>query len=91
MDLPTEAGPHRLPASGCGSVKGVNRAHAVVDTSAARFRKSTYSFRENCVEVANESSTGVAVRDSVNTAAGHLAFSAAAWAALLGLVKAGRI
>ncbi|GAA1762131.1 DUF397 domain-containing protein [Streptomonospora arabica] len=52
------------------------------------FRKSSYSFKENCVEVADRPDAGIAVRDSKDAAAGHLDFPGAAWAALLGLVKA---
>ncbi|MDT0302229.1 DUF397 domain-containing protein [Streptomonospora wellingtoniae] len=52
------------------------------------FRKSSYSFKENCVEVADRPGFGVAVRDSEDAAAGHLDFSGSAWAALVGLVKA---
>ncbi|MFD0773102.1 DUF397 domain-containing protein [Streptomonospora algeriensis] len=91
MDLPTEPRLRRLPESDCGGATGVNRVHAASDASTVRFRKSSYSFKENCVEVANDRGAGVAVRDSADTAAGHLAFSPAAWAALLGLVKAGRL
>ncbi|GAA4915516.1 DUF397 domain-containing protein [Streptomonospora salina] len=90
MDLPTQARAHRLAASGRGPA-GDERAHAGLTPSTARFRKSSYSFRENCVEVANDPRTGVAVRDSAHAAAAHLTFARPAWTALLGLVKAGRL
>ncbi|MUL42262.1 DUF397 domain-containing protein [Streptomonospora sp. PA3] len=79
--------------SGSGPAQGGNRTEAaeVLDASPFRFRKSSYSFKENCLEVAEGPGAGVAVRDSLNTAAGHLVFTAAAWAALLGLVKAGTL
>jgi Domain of unknown function (DUF397) len=55
----------------------------------AQWRKSSRSTGGNqCVEVA--AAGGVyAVRDSKNPAAGHLAFSAAAWAEFLTAVKSG--
>ncbi|WP_307867425.1 DUF397 domain-containing protein [Saccharothrix coeruleofusca] len=44
-----------------------------------RWRKSSYSGgNTNCVEV-GLGSAGVGVRDSKNTAAGHLVFPARAW------------
>ncbi|GGP86586.1 DUF397 domain-containing protein [Saccharothrix coeruleofusca] len=44
-----------------------------------RWRKSSYSDgNTNCVEV-GFGSAGVGVRDSKNTAAGHLVFPARAW------------
>ncbi|TQN33241.1 uncharacterized protein DUF397 [Haloactinospora alba] len=46
------------------------------------FRKSSYSDRNNCVEVA-ELPAGAAVRDSQNPDAGYLTFPAAAWTAFL--------
>jgi hypothetical protein len=55
----------------------------------ARWRKSSYSGGGNqCVEVAAVDGA-CAVRDSKNPAAGHLAFSAAAWEAFLAAVKGG--
>jgi hypothetical protein len=47
------------------------------------WRKSSYSNTGGqCVEV-RETPQGVDVRDTVNRAAGHLAFPASEWAALL--------
>lgn len=48
------------------------------------FRKSSYSGgrTDNCVEVA-DFPTGAAVRDTQNRDAGHLAFPASEWSALL--------
>lgn len=54
------------------------------------FRKSSYSDRNNCVEVA-DTFTGAAVRDSQNPAEGHLALPAAEWSALLAGVRAGEL
>lgn len=51
------------------------------------FRKSSYSDRNNCVEVADVPS-GSAVRDSQNPAAGHLEVPATEWGALLAGVRA---
>lgn len=51
------------------------------------FRKSTYSQPQNCVEVA-DLPDGSAVRDTQYREAGHLMFSPAEWAGLVGTVKA---
>ncbi|GAA1469346.1 DUF397 domain-containing protein [Nocardiopsis exhalans] len=56
-------------------------------TEALDFRKSSYSDRNNCVEVADFPS-GSAVRDSQNPAQGHLEVSAVEWTALLAGVRA---
>lgn len=53
------------------------------------FRKSSYSDRNNCVEVADLPS-GSAVRDSQNPAAGHLELPAAEWSALLAGVRSAK-
>lgn len=51
--------------------------------SSLKFRKSSYSDAANaCVEVA-QTSSGAAVRDSVNPHEGHLEFSAAEWTAFV--------
>ncbi len=50
------------------------------------FRKSSYSDRNNCVEVA-DTPTGAAVRDSQNPGVGHLEVSATEWGALLAGVR----
>lgn len=52
-------------------------------TDALDFRKSSYSDRNNCVEVA-EFSQGAAVRDTQHRELGHLAFPTPEWHALLG-------
>ncbi len=53
----------------------------------ARWRKSSFSTAGNdCVEV-GQTRSGCAVRDSKDPGAGHLAFSAATWAAFLADVK----
>lgn len=51
------------------------------------FRKSSYSDRNNCVEVAGLPIAGAAVRDSQNPAAGHLEVTATEWGALLAGVR----
>ncbi|MFF8768473.1 DUF397 domain-containing protein [Nocardiopsis dassonvillei] len=56
-------------------------------SNALDFRKSSYSDRNNCVEVADVPS-GAAVRDSQNPARGHLEVPAAEWSALLAGVRA---
>ena len=52
------------------------------------FRKSSYSGgqTQDCVEVADAPGIS-AVRDTKDRAAGHLAFSSAEWAALLGAAQ----
>lgn len=50
------------------------------------FRKSSYSDRNNCVEVA-DLPAGAAVRDSQNPRQGHLEVPAAEWSALLAGVR----
>jgi hypothetical protein len=63
----------------------------VSDRAGAQWRKSSYSGGSNdCVELAVARS-GAAVRDSKNTATGHLAFQANRWHAFLGIVKEGRL
>ncbi|MFB8763919.1 DUF397 domain-containing protein [Nocardiopsis alba] len=49
---------------------------------ALTFRKSSYSDRNNCVEVA-DSPGASAIRDSQNPGSGHLTFSSSEWTALL--------
>ncbi|MFL1382109.1 MULTISPECIES: DUF397 domain-containing protein [unclassified Nocardiopsis] len=52
------------------------------------FRKSSYSATANdCVEVADLSTGGAAVRDTQNRAAGHITFPATEWAALLDVLR----
>ncbi|WP_081536491.1 DUF397 domain-containing protein [Nocardiopsis alba] len=55
-------------------------------TEALTFRKSSYSDRNNCVEVADLPG-GSAMRDSQNPTDGHLEISAAEWSALLAGVR----
>ncbi|WP_306369950.1 DUF397 domain-containing protein [Nocardiopsis sp. CC223A] len=51
------------------------------------FRKSSYSSTDrDCVEVADLSTGGAAVRDTQNREAGHLAIPAGEWSALLRVV-----
>ncbi|GAA1463642.1 DUF397 domain-containing protein [Nocardiopsis exhalans] len=50
------------------------------------FRKSSYSDRSDCVEVAGLP-TGAAVRDTRNRNLGHLAFPSSEWTALLDTVR----
>lgn len=59
-------------------------------TSSDGFRKSSYSDRDNCVEVADAHSAA-AVRDSQHPEEGHLLFSAAEWRAFLEEVKHERL
>ena len=54
--------------------------------SSLNFHKSSYSDRNNCVEVAGLPA-GAAVRDSQNPAAGHLEMPAVEWSALLAGVR----
>ncbi|KUP95793.1 DUF397 domain-containing protein [Thermobifida cellulosilytica] len=51
-----------------------------------RFRKSSYSDLNNCVEVARFK-RGAAVRDSEHRELGHLVFDAAEWQAFLTTLK----
>ena len=51
------------------------------------FHKSSYSQPQNCVEVA-ELPQGSAGRDTQTRELGHLMFSGAEWAGLVGAVKA---
>lgn len=60
------------------------------DSRPLRFRKSSYSNPQNCVEVA-DLPAGAAVRDSKHPDAGHLEFPASEWAGLLGAVRTGRL
>lgn len=63
----------------------------VSDLGGAEWRKSSHSGGSNdCVELVVARS-GAAVRDSKNTATGHLTFAACRWHALLGVVKEGRL
>lgn len=55
-----------------------------------RFYKSSYSDRNNCVEVAEAMSTA-AVRDSQYPTHGHLMFGAAEWRAFLTEVKSDQL
>lgn len=50
------------------------------------FRKSSYSDRSDCVEVA-DLPTGAAVRDTQNRNLGHLVFGTSEWTALLDSVR----
>lgn len=53
------------------------------------WRKATRSGEEaNCVQIAPGADGTIGVRDSKNTAAGHLALSAAAWSSFITGVKA---
>ncbi|WP_017537030.1 DUF397 domain-containing protein [Nocardiopsis halophila] len=54
------------------------------------FRKSSYSDRDNCVEVADLPGVA-AVRDSQHPDRGHLLFTAAEWRAFLNEVKHDRL
>ncbi|CAG6396143.1 DUF397 domain-containing protein [Streptomyces cocklensis] len=62
------------------------------DLSVVRWRKSSYSGASNgdCVEVADGIVGAVPVRDSKDPQGPALVFPAAAWAAFLADVKAGR-
>lgn len=63
----------------------------VSDLAGAVWRKSSRSGGGNdCVELVVAGS-GAAVRDSKNTATGHLAFAASRWHAFLGVIKEGRL
>lgn len=58
--------------------------------ASAQWRKSSYSTGGNqCLEVADLGAT-IAVRDSKNPGAGHLAFGAGGWRAFLEDAKRGR-
>ncbi|GAA1109653.1 DUF397 domain-containing protein [Nocardiopsis metallicus] len=50
------------------------------------FRKSSYSDRSDCVEVA-DLPAGAAVRDTRNRNLGHLVFPSSEWSALLDTVR----
>ncbi|MFL1430542.1 MULTISPECIES: DUF397 domain-containing protein [unclassified Nocardiopsis] len=56
------------------------------NTASLRFRKSSYSDRSNCVEVADLPGAA-AVRDSQNPSACYLLLPAVEWAALLSGVR----
>ncbi|MEU3017216.1 DUF397 domain-containing protein [Nocardiopsis sp. NPDC007018] len=58
-------------------------------TDGLDFRKSSYSERNNCVEVADLLG-GSAVRDSQNPDSGHLEVPALEWTALLAGVRTAR-
>ncbi|MFD6097416.1 DUF397 domain-containing protein [Nocardiopsis flavescens] len=53
--------------------------------SSQRFHKSSYSDRNNCVEVAEGHET--LVRDTQHREAGHLSFPASEWVTLLGAAR----
>lgn len=56
------------------------------------WRTSSYSKGEsNCVEVADTTKGGAAVRDTQNRRDGHLSFSASEWKAFLDEVRADRL
>lgn len=60
------------------------------ETPHLNFRKSSYSgsTTQNCVEVADLSTGGAAVRDTQNREAGHLAFTESAeWRAALTAIR----
>lgn len=61
-----------------------------IPDSPLRFRKSSYSQPQNCVEVA-DLPRGAAVRDSQNPERGHLAFPAAEWSAFLTAARRGEL
>jgi hypothetical protein len=62
----------------------------IPETTASRWRKSSYSGSgNNCVEVAQDPGS-CAVRDSKNPDGGHLALSAGAWQAFARDIKRGR-
>jgi len=50
------------------------------------FRKSSYSDRNNCVEVA-DTAVGAAVRDSTHPELGHLEVPTREWSALLSALR----
>ncbi|RNL83235.1 DUF397 domain-containing protein [Halostreptopolyspora alba] len=54
------------------------------------FRKSSYSDRNNCVEVADASGVS-AIRDSQHPDTGHIMFPATEWDAFLAEVKNDRL
>lgn len=54
-----------------------------------RFRKSSYSNPQNCVEYADAGEGTAAVRDSQNPQDGHFLLPGAEWSALLGVVRRG--
>jgi hypothetical protein len=54
----------------------------LIPTTELEFRKSSYSDRSDCVEVADLPG-GAVVRDSQNPAKGHLVVPATEWVALL--------
>jgi F420-0:gamma-glutamyl ligase len=59
------------------------------DSTGARWRKSSRSGEGNCVEVADNLSGVVAVRDSKDTDGPTLAFTPRAWADFLAATNAG--
>lgn len=59
-------------------------------TSSNEFRKSSYSERDNCVEVADLVG-GSVVRDSQRPERGHLLFDSTQWRAFLYEVKRDRL
>ncbi|MEO3812776.1 DUF397 domain-containing protein [Sphaerisporangium sp. B11E5] len=60
------------------------------DLHDARWRKSSFSADEQCVEVASNLPGVLAVRDSKDPAASALIFSLTEWSAFLDAVKSGR-
>ncbi|AUY54222.1 DUF397 domain-containing protein [Streptomyces sp. CB01881] len=64
----------------------------VPEIAARGWRKSSYSAQANeCVETRQEALGGMAVRDSKDSAGPALRFTADAWAAFVGGVKAGEL
>lgn len=55
------------------------------------FHKSSYSDRQNCVEVADLPGGSAAVRDSMNPGDGHFTISGTEWAALIEAVRHGQL
>ncbi len=61
----------------------------MADLSQAKWRKSTYSANNGCVEVAFIDDGGVAIRDSKNRQGPVLQFGSAEWEAFVGGVHRG--
>ncbi|MBW1603085.1 DUF397 domain-containing protein [Streptomyces sp. JJ66] len=64
-----------------------------IDLTAAHWRKSSYSNQDGgaCVEVSDDFSAVVPVRDSKEPHGPALAFPADGWASFVGAVKGGRL
>ncbi|GAB1642666.1 DUF397 domain-containing protein [Krasilnikovia sp. MM14-A1259] len=60
-----------------------------MDLTGARWRKSTRSGSDNCVEVADNLPGMVAVRDTKDRDGSALVFTSGEWAAFIGAVKDG--